>query len=262
MTGVQTCALPISLYKQSIKGKIIKSQDLAKNMAKFISETSILSEIAPGLRTSLILCKIESQTIIIMEKKYKIVDGTLFYVLNSGRMLKHNYMVNHVSNFWVLKDEAGIHISGIPALGDETPEWWKNFVTASEQSVARMSHKESFVYDTENSMLLYSQKKGEITSQSGNIGFIENRNNYFLKFQPIHLWAVPMDKRGNIFIRIRANIEIGNKKGFGIIELPCNFIAGFEKKYPLTIKMERNKNSITFFCDEIPVLNLVKPLYL
>jgi hypothetical protein len=231
--------------------------------AKIVSETSILSEIAPGCRTSVVFGAVQKKDEIRLHgQNYKIMEGMVLYVRAAGRIVKHHGMVRHVTALWLNQENGGMHITALPSAYPNVPLWWKDFVLATEQGAVVLNAQGAKEFGPENCFFpCYEEITEEIPKGKSVMGFKEP-NPTFLRFWLWKGWCIPFDKQGNLLIRVQAVVVIKKRTGFALLEFPCRVSEMTEREYPLDVAIKKEKQSISFFADQRRLLAIPKADYL
>ena len=116
-----------SSLSSTMNFKVLQKGKFDHGLSRVISNTSIFSEIAPGLRGELSfgeLCGMEE--IEIGEERYTIERGSFFCARKSGRILKHHGMVRYITHLWLGERHSGLLQAAFPSQKKKVPQWWKD----------------------------------------------------------------------------------------------------------------------------------------
>ena len=253
------------LHGKSLLFQRKKHGKFALGISRLISPTSLFAEIAPGLRSSVILGEIdEGQPLPFNGASYRIVRGSLLWVEASGRILKYYSAGNHISHIWLLPQQAGFHLSAISYPDDPVAAWWKNFVAATEQGGLSIDNRHSDDY--EPARCLFPQRVEnnyiEMDNKQRGIGFRRGDKLSKPRFWLLQAWAVPFDKQGNLLVRARAIVNVEKVLGFALLEFPCRLPDVIIDRFPLPLQIKKHRQTVSFFSGPTKLLTIANAGYL
>lgn len=254
---VGSCLMGQSLsFTPSTEGKT------AYGIARLISDTSIVAEIAPGLRTSVAMGNSSQHlTISVQEHDYRVTCDNLLWCKTQGRILKHHGNVKHVFHTWFTKDRGGIITSGIPSSQQQLPPWWTDFILSTERGAMVVSSQRVDHYEPEDCYLPCKVAENKIQTQWKSVGWKQNKAKIFMRFWALDASVAPFDKRGNFIIRVRALVEVEKQKGFALLELPCRlWQIEHDKALPVEIKV--HKQAVIFCLEQTEIFRIDSGYYL
>jgi hypothetical protein len=231
-------------------------QTMARGFARIVSATSILSEVAPGLRTTLAFAGYisgGSGELSLANRHYRIHDGVLLCSVTSGRIMKGRHFVQHISHHWLCKNDGGLAVSGI--CTEQQRNRWQEWIAHSEQGVVVVDACKTFTAGTDDSFLPHPGQAGEIIGPSPSVGWRE-KHTTFVKFWILHAWAVPLDMHGNYLLRVRAVAMAGRQPGFALLEFPCRLPGILEKQISFPVAVHNIRNGVAFTIGSMEILRV------
>ncbi len=247
------------LSKVSLEFRHSHSHTIAWGLRKWISHTSLLSDIAPGLYGTCVLGQIQGHPeISLRHQNYRIFSATMLWNSLAGRILKHHGFVKNLTHTWTFPQESGHVRFSANACYEGIPDWWKTFVGLHEQG--------KFTLDS-SSFRFSSLPSFPVWIEESRIAMPPESKIFPCQFWLFHAWAVPFDKQGNFLIRSRALVQMQKETGFAFLEFPCRIPDVQGKDFPLVIEMKKEKDSFFFLyhgkrifsMDNVPWLKILKP---
>lgn len=239
--------LPLHDSQETLTFLKNKSQRFYLGMTQWVSDTSILSEIAPGLRGILTYGTIEqSQQIIIHEQSYTIIDGKILWQKIWGNILKQKAFLHHSLSLWLGSSKNGMCYYTYPQVN--TYSWWKQFILSHGQGGIQFLNNDFVSYNYTQMNLLEWTFPNVLTNIDSGKCFPPK-----MKLFIEEVWAVPYDYYDHYLIRIRA---ISYKKN-AVVFLEFPFVNDNIKQYaPFPVHIHKEKKSLLFFYNSELLLHL------
>lgn len=239
--------LESSLSKVSLEFEHSAESNAAWGLRKWVSKTSLLSDITPGCYGASSIWKIKGHPEILFRgQKYHIFSGVMVSHSSSGRALKHHGFVKCISQTYIQQNKAKhFRFSSCP-LHKEIPDWWKAFVRDYEQygfetdlhSFQENPHSSFYSWIEENKIAMTEALLPEVWI--------------------FHSWAVPYDRQGNFLIRARGITQ----SGFAFLEFPCYIPEIKRKEIPLALKIQKKNNTLSFWHESVEIFSIEKATHL
>lgn len=236
---------------KSVQVEYVREGKTACGIARMISETSLLSEIAPGLCCRAILGKTDAGPEIAMgDVKYKIAGGSLFYLKSHGRIVKRQGFMHNILHAWITPNQGGIAVSGVPDFKSDVYPWWKELMEVTGQVVLTVDYNGPLEYLPPRVSL--PRAVNESAVETACLSW-QTPHRVEVRLWSLCAWAVPFDKRGNFLLRIRALASIGQEYGFALLEFPCSIPGVIDRMHPVPVTVRQQKHGISFFCGEMEI---------
>lgn len=204
--------------------------------SKFISNTSILADLAPGLRNIISFAKLaQTVSVNIAGETYQVIAGDLCYIKSHGKILKRQGFVYHLRHWWTTPQEAGFYCAGTYNPKANPPLWWKSLVEDTESGGMIIRATDHYIFSPLQTYLPQWQNLQNIswTKSCGKFGF----SNYAkLKFWLGNAWVMPYDHQGNCVIRGPGLVTVGKQIGIAMLEFPCRMLDELSQAMPIELR--------------------------
>ena len=244
------------LREVSLPMRMSDSAGVRRGLAALTSDTSILAEITPGLRSLLRWCELVGQpAIAIAGHDYRIVAGRCLWLQTHGRILKNRYFIRHLSHAWITPTQGGLAVSGSPPYSDDALPWWYQFVVAKEKLAVVIAPGKTAVYPADQCFFPELPDSGRIELAHPQMGW-QATHKVAVNFWLLNAGIVAFDTRGNCLLRIRALARVGKEAGFALLELPCRVPLMLEKSEPLPVTAKQDHDGIAFYVHGMQILQI------
>lgn len=247
-----------SLKSISLAFRASEQQTMRRGFARIVSPTSVLSEVSPGLRTTISFARQvgNGQGLSLTGKNYRITGGTMLCSDTVGRILKGHHFVSHITHHWLTQDGGGIAVSGM--YTHPQPAWWQEWVADTENGVLALQQRRWIAPALHRCRLPYADGERDVLLPQGGMGWAAET----LRWWILHAWVVPLDVHGNCLLRVRSVGLAGSQPCVALVELPCRFPGLGEKRLTLAATPRKSRHGISFFIDDTEILHIHGRRYL
>lgn len=238
-----------------------RNMDWKQGCSKFISSTSILAPLVPGVRNLTHFGELhEPSKVTIAEKSYQIIAGSLCYIQSQGRIFKRQGLVHHLRHWWTTLGEAGLYCAATCHPHFYSPDWWQSLVADTESGGIVIRANEHHTFTPAETLLPQWQNLQSLDwiKSRGKVGFSTYAK---LRFWLGNAWVMPYDYQGNCLIRGPALMTVGQQIGIAMLEFPCR-IWGEELLQPMHVELREWHGQLQFCTPTCKLLTLQHAQYL